>query len=711
METKQEICYVDTGGTFTDAFIMDNQGSFVIAKAPTTPDNVALGFYEALERGAIALGLSLGELLGQLETLGFGSTVCVNTLLTRTGRKSGMIITKGFEDLLEMQRGLGTWIHLDSLGRIHPQAHEYGEPLIERSLVKGVTERIDNLGQVLIPVYKDEVRRAAKELLDEGVEAIVILSLWGFLNNTNEKKMAAITREVVGDKVEVIEASEISPSAGEFARACTAAIEAYTAPKLRNSLRTVYRELKKKGYGKDLLIMQSMGGVSTAEWVLAVNTIQSGPVGGLIGGKYIGDRYGYSNIVTCDVGGTSFDVGLIVGGKFRIFEEPSVQQMLVSHPIAEIVSIGAGGGTIAGIDPISGSFIVGPQSAGAFPGPASYDLGGENPTVTDADVALGYIDPDYFLGGKIRLNKQKAMEAIKKHVADPLGLDVFQAAGGIKALIDTQMRLAIRKNVIAKGYNAREFVLMAIGGAGPTHVAGFTEGLPFKEILVFPYSSVFCAFGATCSDIAFTHVRSIYVVIPPGSDNERKMAAGEMINRGWEDLEKPAYEILEKQGVQKSEINISRTAAMKYGKQLHEINIISPVDRIRTPKDLDALIAVFEQDYEKMYTYAARYPGAGVEVFNVGVTTWVSKVKPKLRKYELGSPKPPKTSLKGKREAYFVNRMTPTNVYEMDELGAGNVVPGPAIIESPTTTLVVPPNARAEIDEYKTFKLKWEDHK
>jgi acetone carboxylase, beta subunit len=404
-------------------------------------------------------------------------------------------------------------------------------------------------------------------------------------------------------------------------------------------------------------------------------------------------------------------VGLIVGGKFRIYEEPTVQQMIVSHPIAEIVSIGAGGGTIAGVDPLSRSFIVGPLSAGSSPGPACYDSGGEHPTVTDADVVLGYIDPDYFLGGKIRLNKPKAVEAIKKHVADPLGLDVFQAAGGIKALIDTQMRLAIRKNVIAKGYDAREFVVMAIGGAGPTHAAGFTEGLPFKEVLVFPYSSVFCAFGATCSDIAFTHVRSIYVVVPPGSDDERKLAVAGIINQGWEGLENPAHEILEKQGIRRSEINIIRTAAMKYGKQLHEITVTSPVDRIRSPQDLDALIAVFEHDYEKLYTYASRYPGAGVEVFNVGVTTWVSKVKPHLRKYELGSPEPPEASLKGKRDAYFVNRMMATNVYEMDELSAGNVIPGPAIIESPTTTFVIPPSGRAEIDEYKTFRLKWEDRR
>lgn len=706
MERKQEICYIDTGGTFTDAFIVDNKGSFIVAKAPTTPDNIARGFYEAIERGAKELGLSLKDLLGQLDILGFGSTIVVNSLLTRSGRKSGMIVTRGFEDILEIQRGLGTWIHLPRLARIHPQSHEYGLPLIPRWLVKGVSERVDCFGQVIIPVYEDEVRQAARELLAEGVGAIVVFCLFGFLNNANERKMAEITREVVGDKVEVIEAAEVSPTAGDFARACTAAIEAYTAPKLRESLRMVYRELKQRGFGKDLLIMQSIGGVSTAEWVLAVNTVQSGPVGGLIGGKFIGDLYGYDNIITSDVGGTSFDVGLIVDGMFRVIDEPSVGQMLVSHPIAEIVSIGAGGGTIAGVDSLSGRFFVGPDSAGAVPGPAAYDTGGDKPTVTDADVVLGYYDPDYFLGGKIKLHKEKAIEAVKKHVADPLGLSVLEAAAGIKTMIDTQMRLAIAKNVTSKGYDPRKFVLMAFGGAGPAHVAGYSEGFLFKDIFVFPYSAAFSAFGAACADIAFTHLRSVYVMIRPGFNDEQKMAAAEIINKGWETIEKPAYEILEKQGFKRSDIHIVRTASMKYGKQLHDISITSPVDRIRSPQDMDALIAAFERDYEKMYTYAARYPGAGFEVYAVGIKTWVTKVKPKLVKHKLGSAKPPEAALKGKREAYFGGQMVPTGVYEMGALKAGNVIVGPAIIEAPTTTMVVPQDARVEVDEYLNLRLR-----
>lgn len=703
---KQEICYVDAGGTFTDVVVINDDGTFIVSKAPTTPDDVAKGFYDALEKAARRLGLTLEQLLIQLEVLGFGSTIVVNALLMRAGRKCGMIITRGFEDIFEIERGLGCWIHLDRFGRIHPQAHKHGKPLIARWLVRGVTERVDCLGQVLIPAYEDEVRQAAKELLDEGIEAVVIFTLWDFLNNSNERRIAEITKEVVGNKVEVIEAATVSSTLGEFARACTAAIEAYTAPLLRESARSIHRTLKEKGFRKDLLVMQSMGGVSNAEWVLASNTIQSGPVGGLIGGKFIGDLYGYENIVTCDVGGTSFDVGLVKGGIFRVIDEPAVGQMLVSHPIAEVVSIGAGGGNIAGVDPISGNFFVGPQSAGAVPGPASYDRGGKHPTVTDADLVLGYIDPDYFLGGDITLNKQKAIEAIKKYVADPLGLGVLEAAAGIKTMTDTQMRLAVANNVIAKGYDVRDFILLAFGGGGPTHVAGFTEGFPFKEIMVFPYSAAFSAFGGACADVAFTNPCSISVVIPPKLDDAMKMALGQIINHGWEQAEKRAFEIMHKQGFRQSEINIVRIAAMKYGKQLHELMVTSPVDRIRSPRDMDALVTVFERDYEKMYTSAAKYPGAGYEIYGVSVTTSVSKTKPKLAKHKMNPAKPPKAAFKGRREAYFDKRMRLVNVYDMEKLRAGNVIMGPSIIEAPTTTMVVPSDARVEIDEYLTLKFK-----
>ena len=701
---RQQICYVDTGGTFSDAFIDDEQGNFTIAKAPTTPHDISQGFYDALQKGAKSLGLTLEEMLGQLDVLGFGATIVINALITRTGRKVGLVTTAGNEDVLELARAKCSWIHLDMTEIMRMQSHIKGKPLVPRYLVKGVRERVDCKGNVVVAVYEQEARQVAKELLEEGVESIVVLTLWDFLNDVNERRIAEIVREVVGDKVEVLEAAKISPMLREFQRTCSAIIQAYTAPLLEKSIRKMNRELREKGYKADLLIMQSMGGVASAEHCMAVNTIQSGPVGGLIGGRYIGQHYGYKNLVTVDMGGTSLDVGLIVGGRFRINREPVVEQMIVSVPVAEIVSIGAGGGTIAGVDALSRRLYVGPKSAGAVPGPAAYGAGGEVPTVTDADLVLGYLNPDYFLGGDLRLDRGKAAATIEKHVADPLGMSTIDAAAGIRTLIDTQMREAMAGCVTNKGFDPREFVLVIFGGAGPTHAGGLTQGFAFKEALVFPYSAVFSAFGAASADIEHTVTKSVGLVIPPRVDDAGKMELGASLNRGWEFLEDMVAAQMQKEGFQRKDIKMVQTASIRYRKQLHDLIVTSPVQRIAGPTDFDRLIAAFETDYEGIFTRGATYRQAGYEIYEVGVTASVSKVKPRLVKHELVGTDA-RAAIKGKRMAYFDGAMREVVVYDLLSLRSGNVVPGPAIVEAPTTTMVVPADADVSVDEYLTLRL------
>ena len=701
---RQQICYVDTGGTFTDAFIVDDQGNFTIAKAPTTPHDISLGFYDALRKGAKSLGLALHEMLGQLEVLGFGATIVINALITRSGRKVGLITTAGNEDVLELARGKGSWIHLDMTEIMRMQSHIKGIPLVPRYLVKGVRERVDCKGAVVVPVYEHEARIAAQQLLDEGVESIVVLTLWDFLNNVNERRIAEIVREVVGEKVEVIEAAKISPMLREFQRTCSAVIQAYTAPLLEKSIRKMNRELREQGYKADLLIMQSMGGVASAEHCMAVNTIQSGPVGGLIGGRYIGEHYGYKNLVTCDMGGTSLDVGLIVGGRFRINREPVVEKMIVSVPVAEIVSIGAGGGTIAGVDPLSRRLFVGPKSAGAVPGPAAYGAGGELPTVTDADLVLGYLNPDYFLGGDLRLDPAMASQAIKKHIADPLGMSTVEAAAGIRTLIDTQMREAVAGCVTNKGFDTREFVLVIFGGAGPTHAGGLTSGFAFKEVLIFPYSAVFSAFGAASADIEHTVTKSVGLVVAPRVDDAGKAALCAALNGGWDFLEALVTEQMQREGFQHKDIRMVETASIRYRRQLHDLIVTSPVRRIAGPADFDRLIAAFDSDYESIFTRGASYKQAGYEIYEVGITASVSKVKPRLIRHErVGTDA--SAAIKGRRMAYFDGAMREAAVYDLVALRAGNLVPGPAIVEAPTTTMVVPVDTDVSVDEYLALRL------
>lgn len=704
---KQQICYIDVGGTFTDCLVMDDKGDFVLSKAPSTPGDIGAGFFNALERTAKELGMPLDDVLAQLDVLGFGATVVVNALLTRSGRRCGLIITKGFEDIFQTGRGKSAWCYfVDIADRMHMQIHRKSEPLIPRHLVRGVFEGVDREGNVIVPVNEAEVRQAAKELLQEGVETIAVFTLWGFMNSVNEKRIAEIVREVVGDKIEVMEATEICPIIREWPRACTVAIQAYTAALLDKAVIGITSRLEKKGFKKDILMMQSTGNVVTAKKTIAVNTIQSGPVGGLIGAKFIGKLYGYDNLVTTDVGGTSFDVGLVVKGEFELNREPVVLDMVVAVPIAEVISIGAGGGSIAGVDPVTGDFYVGPKSAGASPGPAAYCLGGELPTVTDADIVLGYLDPKYFLGGYMKVDARKAAKAIKTHVADPLGMSVVEAAAGIKSIIDARMREVLNGRLVGKGLDSREFACLAFGGGGPSHVAGYTDGLSFKEILIFPFSAVFCCFGAATADIERTRTRTVSLVIPPGATDEQKTKAGDALNKAWQELEEWTLSQLASDGVSPDAAHIRRTASMRYGRQLHDIIIASPIERVTSPKDIDALIDAFEKDYERIYSMSAKFAKAGYEIYDVSVTSAYSMKKTVLRKRRLVGATPPEGSVKGQRQAYFGGRMVKVNVYEMGRLKPGNIVSGPCIVEAPTTTVVVPENARLEVDAYLNMKLK-----
>lgn len=707
---RQSICYIDVGGTFTDCFVMDEEGGFKLAKAPSTPGNISTGFFNSLDKVAKELGMETKEMLSGLEVLGFGATLVVNALLTRTGRKCGMITTKGFEDIFEIGRGKAGWYHLTSEeDKLHVQMHEKLPPLIPRYLVRGVFEGVDSIGEVIIPVHEEEARLAAEDLLREGVEAIVVLTINDVMNDENERRIAEIVRGIAGDKIDVLEGVKVCPIIREWPRACTVAIEAYTAALLRRAVTGIANRAKEMGFKRDILMMQSTGGVATAESTVAVNTVQSGPVGGLIGGRFIANLYGYKNVVTSDVGGTSFDVGLVTGGEFNLNREPGVLNMVLAVPIAQVISIGSGGGTIASVDPLTGSLQVGPASAGANPGPASYGLGGELPTVTDADLVLGYFDPDYFLGGALKLHRELAHEAIGKHVAMPLGIGVTEAARAIRAIVDASMREALNGQLLGRGFDPRDFVLLAFGGAGASHVEGYTKGLRFKEIMVFPFSSVFSAFGAASADIERTRTRSVGVVIPPNATDDEKMAKGKVVNEAWEEAEEWTLSQLQNDGIPREKANIRRTVSMRYGRQLNDIVVESPISQIKSARDVDALIEAFEREYVKLYSMSAKFARAGYEIYDVSVSCSYPKLKPTLIEHELGPKIPSKKCIKGVRKAYFGKQFTEVRVYDMAKLEAGFEIPGPCIIESSTTTFVIPEDSWVEVDRYLTMKLKRRD--
>lgn len=707
---QPRLCYVDVGGTFTDAFIVDDDGEWMLGKAPSTPHDASQGFLAAIEVACAQQGRALDETLASLQVLGYGATMALNTLLTRSGGKPGLLVTRGFEHLLTMGRGKQSWTDLDRPDRLHPMTHRQLAPLIPFELTRGITERIDSLGQEFIPLNEQEVRNATRELLAAGVDSLVIVLLWSFLNPAHERLAAAIAREEVAalgqPDLPIYTSVDISPVIRELPRANATAIEAYVGPLVRQAFSQLEEELHARGFKGQIQIMQSAGGLAPARHVKIVESIQSGPVGGLVGGRFIGELYQFDNIITTDVGGTSFDVGLVTGGIVGVNREPTVARMLVGIPMVEVISIGAGGGTIARIDPLSGRLHVGPQSAGAVPGPVCYGRGGSEPTVTDADLVLGYLNPDYFLGGRIALDRDRALAALREKIAEPLGISPLEAAEGIREIIDTKMREAIRGLVLARGFDLSEYHLLAFGGGGAAHCAGYTEGLPLQGVLIFPFSSAFSAFGASAADYEHHYTRSLNMIVPPDVDATGKKELGARITAIWEELKREGIAQMVREGFREKDLHFRFQAMIRYGRQLNDLIVTSPVEAIQSAEDFDALIAAFETLYEEIYSRAAKYPQAGYDIFEVGMVAWAPKFRPALKASPRRASKPSEPACKGYRLCHFRHTVYETRIFDLARLQPGNEIAGPAIIEDATMTVVIPPDRRARIDHYRTLWLE-----
>ncbi len=704
-----QLCYTDTGGTFTDTFIVDENGDFVLGKAPTTPGDVGKGYFDSVKAAAQQWGVSEKMLYSQLAVAGYGSTTVINTIITRTGKRLGLIITKGLEDYLLMERGLQTFEGYTLPDKLHAVTHAHNTPLIPKRLIRGVTERVDCFGDVVIPLYEFEVRQSVEELVKEEVEGLVICFLYSYLNKKHEKRAAEIAVDVItkmGKRIPVYQSADINPVIREYSRLNSTIIEAYAGDPARRPLLEINRKAKGYGLKSELQILLSYGGLSGVDQAKMIETVESGPVGGVIGALYIGEIYGFDNIVATDVGGTTFDVGVITGKMIDINREPSCAKFRLGVPMIGVDSIGAGGGTIIRIDPLTKRVEVGPESAGADPGPVCYDRGGELPTITDVDFILGYLNPEYFLGGALNINKEKTLRIFKEKVADPLKLDVLEAAEGVKEIIDTRMRGLIRGKLMGGGYIPENYYLLAYGGAGPSHVAGYAKGLNFAGVMVFPYSAVFSAFGAAASDYEHHYHRAASIIIPPSPDDETKIINGKKLNVQWEEMENIAFEEMKQEGFSKDKVKFTRLAMIRYGGQLNDIPITAPLSRINSPNDFDLLIQEFERVYSNIFAKGARYPAAGYQILEVALISSVSKYKPKLRKYDLVSSKPAEDAVKVKREAYFGGKLYSAKIYEMEKLQAGNELAGPCVIEHPTTTLVCPPDKLVFVDEYRNLWLK-----
>ncbi len=688
---------IDTGGTFTDIAVIDQNGAVTTGKALSTPPAFAEGIMNGLEKTARSLGITTEGMLAETDVFVLGSTIATNTIINRSGAKTGLITTVGHEHVHHIARGgFSKWAGLSDSETREAYRTRKVDPLIPKALAKGVTERVDWKGTVVCALNVAEAEQAIESLVQQGAESIAVCFLWSFSNPLHEKEVKRILSEKYPGTYFSI-SHELAPTLGEYARANTTIIDGYVGPEVKKFLMSLDELLSQKGLRRPMLVMQAHGGCVVGREARPFTTFSSGPAAGVIASRYLGKLLGYENIITTDVGGTSFDIGLIVKGLLTYAREPVVARFPVSFPMVDVISIGAGGGSIAWIDPLTNLLRVGPKSAAAFPGPACYGFGGTEATVTDADMVLGYLNPDYFLGGTMRLYADKAETAIGK-LADRLGWDVTRTAAGIYDIVNAKMADLVRSATIERGYNPSEFALFGYGGNGPMHAAIYAAELGVDKIVIPSVASTFSAFGSATSDILHSHRMFHFSPIPMDP---------KVFNRNFNTLEKMVDEELSADGIKEGDRVFNYAIDIRYGAQYYTLRM--PIERRKYDvAGIEGLCGQFDRLYESLYGKGSEYTLLSGRFVTAFMVDGIGRIpNPVLSKHTLKG-RSPARALKGQRKAFFrgYDEYRPTDIYDYSKLEAGNAISGPAIIEAVQTTTVIPPGREATIDEYLNIVIQ-----
>ncbi|MDA3625193.1 hydantoinase/oxoprolinase family protein [Saccharopolyspora sp. WRP15-2] len=702
-EFRPLVLGIDAGGTMTDTLLVDEHGHFAVGKASTTPHDESIGFLESAADAAEQWSLASRETFEQLAVVLYSGTGMLNSLLSRTGRRVGLLVTRGMEDAVLMGRGLQAWAGYSYPDRLHAVTHEHPEPLVPRNLVHGVTERIDQFGNEVAPVYEHEVVSAVEDLLEQGVEAICVCCVFSYVDDAHERKIAEIARTALaehGAELPIYLSSAVRPVVREQSRLNSVVIEAYAADRSREQLIGVEKACQDQGFRYGVQTVLSYGGLAGVRYPRLHETMISGPVGGILGAKYVGDIIGADSVVVSDMGGTSFDISAITRGNVPIDNEPTLARFKLNLPTIAMDTIGAGAGTIIKVDPLTKKVSLGPESAGSTPGPVAFDMGGTEPTVCDCDVVMGRLNPDYFLGGKVKLNVEKAKQVLKEKVADPLGIDLYEAAEGMANLLEMDAREAIRQMVSARAVDPTEYSLMAYGGSGPLHMAEYSRGLGFKSILTFPFAAAFSAFGCTTADYLRRYSRSVQLALPPDGDEQHRGGVAAEINAVWQALQDAARREMAEEGHDPADVELQMFAMMRYTGQLEDVEVPLKLQEIGSDGDLDAMVAEFERLYTAINRPVAQYSEAGHSITELGLLAKVDKIKPQLTRKPLEGKTPPSEASKGTRSMYYGRQWHDAALWEMDLLRPGNEIAGPAVIEHPATTLVIPAGDRVRVDEW-----------
>ena len=688
---------VDVGGTFTDAILLnESTGEVRTGKVPSTRSDPADGFlrvvHRMLEEGAVPP-----------ETVRYvvhGTTVATNAIIEGNLSKTAFITTDGFKDLLEIQTGIRPALYDLQFEKI--------KPLVPRYLSFGVPERLDFRGDVLMPLDEDATRRVAEQLRDEGVESVAVCLLHSYINPDHERRIGEILHDVLPGTLCSL-SSDVAPEFREYFRASTTVINAAIRPIVSRYLDRIQSRVRGSGVLGELLVMQSSGGVLTFDAAIErpVFMVESGPAAGVIAASNLGQNLGHENVISFDMGGTTAKAGLIEDGTPRVTKEYEVGGTAattehgsrgsgypIRTPVIDLVEIGAGGGSIAWID--SGGILrVGPQSAGADPGPICYGQGGTEPTITDANLVLGRISSDYFLGGEMRLDAEAARRAIQEKCADPLGMGVDEVALGIVEIANNAMVGALRRVSIQRGYDPRDFLLVAFGGAGPVHANRLAEELEIPTVLVPMSPGTTSAMGLLVTDIK--HDYSVALI--QRADQIDIGAANDQFQR----MRSEGQTALSREGVADEDTRFVKQADMRYVGQSYELTV--PLGEEELDSDaLDEILAQFHQEHERSYGFKAE--GEPVEFVALRLSAIGVIPKPQLRKFSPGGD-PTTNAAKETRPVYFAETggRVDCPIFDRYKLGSGNEIAGPAIIEEVDSTTVIHPNYQVVVDSYGNLFL------
>ncbi|MEF2976219.1 hydantoinase/oxoprolinase family protein [Subtercola sp. YIM 133946] len=692
---------IDVGGTFTDAVAADDSGRITGAKTPSTPQDYSIGVLAAISELASQLGMDERTLLESTEYIAHGTTASINALVTGNVEPVGFITTRGHGDSIEIMNIEGRYLGLtaqaiqDSIN-LHKPA-----PLVPRGRVIEVTERMDQSGNIVVPLNEAEVREAVTRLLDQGVHAIAVSFLWSFQNPAHEQRVAEIIAEMSPETFVAV-SSFVSPRIREFSRSSTTIMSAQLGPALRRYLRPLVAELKQRGLAGPLLIMQSSGGTISADEApaSAITTVGSVLSGGVVGATRLASQLGHSNVVTADVGGTTFLVGMVVDGEPVRSSSTIINQHPINVPTIKVDAIGSGGGAIAWIDQ-GGNLRVGPKSAAAEPGPAAYGLGGTEPTVTDADVVLGIIDPDYFLGGKRQLRLDLAEAALLEKIGRPLGLTAREAAAAVYEVQNAQTADLARKVVVESGYDPRGFVMYAFGGAGPIHAAAIATELKASELVVplGAAASGFSAFGLAASDVSVSTETSDPAPFPLNPAD---------VQRNFDRLTAQVKDSLDRQGVDYSSVSIYREFDARYTGQMFEVTADAPSDEAIDEDTVAAMGETFDKRYSELFGAGSAFADAGRQIISYRVRgVGELPFRPVLPAHEQTAGSDASAAIKGFRDVHLQHErgFEKTAIYDYALLRSGHRFEGPAIIEVATTTVTIPADREAYVDEYGNIRV------